>query len=700
MTTLIPGVLLKLLQHMNTDVKVGGEHRSSLLQVVSIVPSLSGGELFKNQGFYLKLSDSSHATYVSLPSEHIDLILSDKIQLGQFLFVERLVSASPVPLLQGCRPVPGRHPCVGTPKDIVGTKSLGFLDHKGNGNSNASSSGSNSMKSAQVLGRSKSQVSKLVMGSTESKGLKSKSFNSRDASLPPRSFYSMPNSFEKFSNGIKQQSSIRGVDKPVSILSFGRNVSLSLNMSTGMGSSIKNYVSRLDLGQKALRKSWEGSMDVRTPRLDVSKKNWKPEAWSTTRKSTSERTLSKVEHKKVATSVKSSKEENKVQTSTKRVAKIGDVINRDLSSKQNSTSGRKASSEVFKNGLPGNMMKVSISNKRLTDANSSWSSLPSTISKLGKDVLNHRDAAQVAAMEALQEASVAESILQCIRFLAMLLFYSFDPLEIVRDTTQTHPFIKLCTSANEENPQPTVEQFLVMHDSLNNAHHIAKSLSKIITLSSSSDSEENPSEEQLKVTSDRRKQAHLWVHASVITNLSSFLVYRKQQSSTTNKPALVLVGSAKTVSTKPQVKPVKTKIASSANSRPVDNQKSMAPLPPTWEKGSGLEDTLELAKMLKMESCDWFLGFVERFLDADVSTSTPSDNGRIAGMLTQLKSVNDWLDKILTCNDEEENDQFSVETIERIRKKIYDHLLTNAESAAAALGGRSGSSRIISKAKR
>ncbi|CAN6895235.1 unnamed protein product [Brassica oleracea] len=62
---------------MNTDVKIAGEHRSSLLQVISIVPALAGGELFTNQGFYLKVSDSSHATYVSLN----DLILSDKLQL-------------------------------------------------------------------------------------------------------------------------------------------------------------------------------------------------------------------------------------------------------------------------------------------------------------------------------------------------------------------------------------------------------------------------------------------------------------------------------------------------------------------------------------------------------------------------------------------------------------------------------------------
>jgi hypothetical protein len=66
MASLTPGVLLKLLQHINSDVKVTGEHRSALLQVISIVPALAGSELWPNQGFYLKVSDSSHATYVSL----------------------------------------------------------------------------------------------------------------------------------------------------------------------------------------------------------------------------------------------------------------------------------------------------------------------------------------------------------------------------------------------------------------------------------------------------------------------------------------------------------------------------------------------------------------------------------------------------------------------------------------------------------
>ncbi|CAG7909540.1 unnamed protein product [Brassica rapa] len=39
MVNLVPGVLLK---HMNTGVKIAGEHMSSLLQVVSIVSALAG----------------------------------------------------------------------------------------------------------------------------------------------------------------------------------------------------------------------------------------------------------------------------------------------------------------------------------------------------------------------------------------------------------------------------------------------------------------------------------------------------------------------------------------------------------------------------------------------------------------------------------------------------------------------------------
>ncbi|MCO5560702.1 hypothetical protein L7F22_014319 [Adiantum nelumboides] len=121
MASLTPGVLLKLLQQMNADPKGFGE-APSLLQVISIVPALAGGDLWPNHGFYLRVSDSLHAIYVSLAEEEDqDLILCDKLQLGQFVYVDRLEPGSPLPLLRGVRPVPGRHPCLGSPEDLVTT---------------------------------------------------------------------------------------------------------------------------------------------------------------------------------------------------------------------------------------------------------------------------------------------------------------------------------------------------------------------------------------------------------------------------------------------------------------------------------------------------------------------------------------------------------------------------------------------------
>ncbi|BAT98264.1 hypothetical protein VIGAN_09190700 [Vigna angularis var. angularis] len=119
MASLIPGVLLKLLQSMDSNVKVNGEYRSVLLQVVSIVPAITGSELWPNQGFFLKVSDSSHSTYVSLSKEDNELILSNKLQLGQFFYADRIEAGTPVPILVDVTPVPGRHPFIGNPKDLM-----------------------------------------------------------------------------------------------------------------------------------------------------------------------------------------------------------------------------------------------------------------------------------------------------------------------------------------------------------------------------------------------------------------------------------------------------------------------------------------------------------------------------------------------------------------------------------------------------
>ncbi|XP_010501688.1 PREDICTED: uncharacterized protein LOC104778976 isoform X2 [Camelina sativa] len=119
MASLTPKVLIKLLQTMNTNIKVRGEYRSVLLQVIGIVPALAGSELWPNQGFFIKVSDSSHSTYVSLRNEDNELILNNKLGLGQFFYVDKLEAGTPVPVVVGVRPISGRHPFVGNPKDLM-----------------------------------------------------------------------------------------------------------------------------------------------------------------------------------------------------------------------------------------------------------------------------------------------------------------------------------------------------------------------------------------------------------------------------------------------------------------------------------------------------------------------------------------------------------------------------------------------------
>ncbi|KAK1413790.1 hypothetical protein QVD17_35573 [Tagetes erecta] len=118
---LTPGVLLKLLDAMNSGVKPVSEHRSSLLQVADIMPiDVDEKNLWPKQGFYVKVTDSSHSIYVILPS---DLIFRNEIQLGQFVFVERLECGSPVPVAKGVKPLPGRQPFVEMPEPLMN------LDH-------------------------------------------------------------------------------------------------------------------------------------------------------------------------------------------------------------------------------------------------------------------------------------------------------------------------------------------------------------------------------------------------------------------------------------------------------------------------------------------------------------------------------------------------------------------------------------------
>lgn len=169
MASLVPGMLMKLLQSINSNLKVRGEYRSALLQVISIVPAISGSELWPDHGFFVKVSDSSHSTYVSLSKSDTDLILNNKLQLGQFFYVEKMEAGTPVPTLVGVRPLPGRHPFVGNPKDL-----MQLLEPSGgNGNENENEN-ENAKLNEMVEAKEESGKNKKIVIKEEKSGVASR----------------------------------------------------------------------------------------------------------------------------------------------------------------------------------------------------------------------------------------------------------------------------------------------------------------------------------------------------------------------------------------------------------------------------------------------------------------------------------------------------------------------------------------------
>ncbi|KAJ1269441.1 hypothetical protein BS78_07G211900 [Paspalum vaginatum] len=537
MASLVPGVLLKLLQHMDSDVKVGGEHRSSLLQVVGIVPALAGGDLFANQGFYLRVSDSSHATYVALPDDQHDLILSDTIQLGQFVHVDRLEAATPVPVLRGVRPVPGRHACVGSPEDLVVTSSSGFLANKKdqpsvNGGSKDAGAALSLEKEQCKLEKINASVKKPQLTKTNSSlskqalngliltdrkdnaaaGSKAKSTGARSTPSSPTSVHSLPASFDKpsVSGDMKQRAKTKGgAEKPSpsrrSLLEKAASVlkATAAGRKSSAGNSITNTLMSFESGPKALRRSWEGNGADAKGKSNPDSKTAKAEKKSENRSSSTPR------RKPVAEEKPSHKDDSKIQAPPRKSSASAPADDSDKVVHKHSSPIRRTSG-VLSNPNITNLVKVAASNRKLTDASTSWAALPPSLAKLGKELLKYRDAAQMAAVEAIQEASAAESLLRCLS-----------------------SYAEVSSSAEEQNPQQAVEQFLALHGALSRATTVTESLTKAAATVSTSSSPDRSAtsdastadEETLAVVAERRRRATSWVGAGLATDLSAFSLY-------------------------------------------------------------------------------------------------------------------------------------------------------------------------------
>ena len=117
-----------------------------------------------------------------------------------------------------------------------------------------------------------------------------------------------------------------------------------------------------------------------------------------------------------------------------------------------------------------------------------------------------------------------------------------------------------------------------------------------------------------------------------------------------------------------------------------------------WAKGDGAKEIKLLREVLIKESTSWFLNFLEEALKVgfhiqnqdskgwnNARRQTVADN-HIAVALSQLKQVNEWLEKLK--GNLSSTDSGLRETIEKLKQDVYCCLLVHAKSAASALESR------------
>ncbi|KAF6139040.1 hypothetical protein GIB67_010766 [Kingdonia uniflora] len=583
MASLNSEVLVKLIEEIGLEEDMSIE-RPVLLQVRSIIPVMAEGDLWPNQGFYLKVSDLSHATYVSLPREHDEMILTDKLRLGQFIYIHKLDSAAPVPIIRGVMIVPGQHPCIGTPEDIVSsTSSLDFLgrslfDWHSKREGGIDGVNDKPLEKARSLSASKTRMNDQGIG---------KSLRYRTIPTSPR------RGVPRNCNVVKNTSDIVKELSRVSISCIN-------NDSEDSDSSSSSGLSRA----KCTRRSWERRSAGIKGRSTSQVFMHETKPLFRTRRSVSPYTSRRYDSVDDNSNSKSTTKRNVFQDSKA----IGNPAK------------QRACSMTLKHGdTRSSSSSSSVCHRRPIRATVSWGSLPSNLVKLGKvEVERQRDVALRAAVEALQEACAAEKVIQC------LSIYS----EI-----QSH---------TDEDVDAMIDKFLNLHDDLAQARLITQSLENIspLKVSDTSSISHYSIREAVEITSKRKKCAISWIKAALTSNLSSPPVSMKPvthsvKSTATNKTQIC---PAQCTKVREQVKFGEIQFGV-----PIvkDN-------PTGWVKGSGLYAAALLANSLQSEGKRWFLTYVEKSLDDVTSkTNATASDCQIASVMCRIKRVDEWLDVIV-----------------------------------------------------
>ncbi|KAL6226512.1 hypothetical protein ACLB2K_000474 [Fragaria x ananassa] len=680
-----PGILLRLLQSMNSATKVTGDHRSALLQVIGIVPALTASDdLWPNHGFFVQLSDSLNSTYVSLSEKDTDLILANRLQLGQFVYVDRFDFDAPVPRVAGIRPIAGRHAFVGVPEPLVARISASKREFVIQPVSESDQSADfmaiylSNNKKPEPPARAEVKEAKIEKG----KSPRRQPFANREINVggnvnsdevkkvpdrPVAARFSSPATAKRSASAGKKNVAVAPAERDPSPAGKGKRSSSP--------APSKCVVPSLMVAREENRKV------AKEPSIIVPSRYRQPSPIGGRRQaSPNPRRASISPGRRLSVGgAKDSAARKKMASIVAGISKISDTIS---GSGKNNRKGWDESPAVEQKEKPVSKNKPDVQSilrtqaalsRRLSDAKTTsddclsvkskasshedspvqekpcyaalgitvherkWTdgSVPldgvsADLARLGKEAMQRKALAAAAAAEALEEAIATESL---VRKLSM--------------------FAELSSISKVGNPLPAIDRFFSIYDD------VVKSTTSLESIACNRNSDSLCD----SIPTEQSKSVSLWVEAALATDLGVVSLLGPQDHE--SPPTL-----QKSLSTRQSLNaPAKANLKITQSNAHAGG----------WKKGNGMRETVELAKNLQSEMQMWFLQFVEKAMDAGFRVfgecaadggKLPLDCGSIAAVLSQLKRVNEWLDRVVSKRDDLLN-----EKVDRLKRKIYGFVI-------------------------
>ncbi|KAL1207569.1 hypothetical protein V5N11_032464 [Cardamine amara subsp. amara] len=673
MASLAPGILLKLLQCMNSGTRATGDHRSATLQVTGIVPALAGSDLWPNQGFYVQISDSLNSTYVSLSERDTDLILSNRLQLGQFIYLERLEFATPVPRAAGIRPVAGRHAFVGAPEPLIARVCNGskrdfviqpvsdseysldpiavYLNNKRidddgddvvlkpNVRQALAPVNQNEENHNQIRNQKPKQTPQRFSSPASSKrsvstGKKNGSGVTVTVERDPspvvsgkgrRSASPVPSKCIVPSLAAAREENRKVAREPAIVVPSryrqpspnGRKVNPSPNgrrMSISPGRRLSSGLKMSPMvgdssGKKKMATIAAGISKCSEALVGSSVKNGNRKNWD---EPVAEGNVQMEQKEK--SSVKNKPDHKAILRTQAAMSRRLSDANRRKSDSSSTCEGKAKScsseSSLLEEVSAFEGLGITYHEKKWTDGSVPLDSISEDLTKLVKEAMQRRDFAAKAAARALEEANANECIIRCLS-----------------------KFSELSSASKVGNPLRIINEFLKIYEDVMKYSQITNSIA-----SGSSTDQQNP--------------ISLWVDAALATNLDVVSLVKSHESPSSLKTSM----------------PTRLSPRSSTKT---DNIVGM------WTDIDGLKETAKFAVKVQSEMQMWFIGFVEESLDNKNAAKRPLDGSSIAAVLSQLKQVNEWLDRVVS---NQVNQITTMDKIERLKRKIYGFVIHHVGS--------------------